>query len=905
MSGATTRAPFGSEAASSPISSETVDPTATRLDGHSDEPGERGPAGFGRVPPPLPARAPTPPVGEGRLQRVERRSRGQAVAGRVEVGRLRTPQGLGLADLHVSILASVGSRPMARLPYVEPERAPPEVREALEALPPLNIFRTLAHAETSLRPALRLGQSILTMQQLDARLRELAILRVARLTGAEYEWVQHVAIGLAVGVTDEQVAALERGDAEAGCFDERERLVLRVTTEVIEDARHVGGDARRRPRRLLAPRGRRADRGRRLLPAARGADEQRRHRPRRAGRHRRHRRGAAASRPLTAVKTARRATAALAVAFPLALAAPALAATSLGGCAVFPASNAWNRDVSQRRSTRARGLRASIGSGSRLPARRFRRRRARATASRYTVVPDRSRGSRSTSPTTATSPIPGRTRSRGRPVEGGRRRQSRPRPPARHVPRCTSCSTRSRARRRLGRRLGGAVFNLRSNALRPRGGRRPTRPGCRSCRAWRALRRGRRRAQSTTRCASRCRARSALHPPGDPLRLLDTDPPAADGPAPAAEGGLLAGRLPRPGARDPARAQALRDDRRRQRLAPGTSPARPTRAGTTRTSTSSRRSRLAPSRRCAPDASGAELGRPAHADAALDRDGAVVAERDPRTDRPQGGGGLGPKCRAGDGANERATRVAPGEAAVHVEQRRRGASRAGGGEVGAQAAGDAPAGPRLPVSEPKPISTRGPAEQRRPATSAARPGAAPARSESGRSRGRRGGCAARTDRFAGRRARDRRSRTPRTGSGASGWLEFCAASVDGVRSIRMSRPYSIPRSAASGRSERPSTARLAPAPVAARMVGARSTLATSAERVWPRGTPGSRRISGTRIDGSYSRTLPLATRCSPWKNPLSSVKTIRVRSSSPLWRRASTIRATASSTASSDSRRWR
>jgi 4-carboxymuconolactone decarboxylase len=124
---------------------------------------------------------------------------------------------------------------MARLPYVDPEQAAPEVREALEALPPLNIFRTLAHAETSLRPALRLGQSILMAQQLDARLRELAILRVARLTGAEYEWVQHVAIGRAVGVTEEQVAALERDDAEAACFDDRERLALRVTTEVVED----------------------------------------------------------------------------------------------------------------------------------------------------------------------------------------------------------------------------------------------------------------------------------------------------------------------------------------------------------------------------------------------------------------------------------------------------------------------------------------------------------------------------------------------------------------------------------------------------------------------------------------------------------------------------------------------
>jgi 4-carboxymuconolactone decarboxylase len=110
------------------------------------------------------------------------------------------------------------------------------VREALEALPPLNIFRTLAHAETCVRPALRLGQAILTAQELDPVLRELAILRVARLTGAEYEWVQHVAIGKAMGVTDEQVAALEAGDAEADSFDERARLVLRIATEVVQDA---------------------------------------------------------------------------------------------------------------------------------------------------------------------------------------------------------------------------------------------------------------------------------------------------------------------------------------------------------------------------------------------------------------------------------------------------------------------------------------------------------------------------------------------------------------------------------------------------------------------------------------------------------------------------------------------
>jgi len=126
---------------------------------------------------------------------------------------------------------------MARLPYVDPATAPDSVREALEAAPQLNVFRMVAHAETAFRPWLRFGGALLRSAELDARLRELAILRVSKLTpGAEYEWVQHVPIALAVGCTEDQVAALEAGDDAADCFSEEEQLVLRFTNEVVRDA---------------------------------------------------------------------------------------------------------------------------------------------------------------------------------------------------------------------------------------------------------------------------------------------------------------------------------------------------------------------------------------------------------------------------------------------------------------------------------------------------------------------------------------------------------------------------------------------------------------------------------------------------------------------------------------------
>jgi alkylhydroperoxidase family enzyme len=127
---------------------------------------------------------------------------------------------------------------MAKLPYVDPATAPAHVRDVLERLPvKLNIFRMMAHAETNFRPLLRLGSSILAEQKLNARLRELAILRVAKMSPAEYEWVQHVPIAKMVGATDEEIAAIDRGEVEAKCLDADAQLVLRFTTEVVRDAR--------------------------------------------------------------------------------------------------------------------------------------------------------------------------------------------------------------------------------------------------------------------------------------------------------------------------------------------------------------------------------------------------------------------------------------------------------------------------------------------------------------------------------------------------------------------------------------------------------------------------------------------------------------------------------------------
>ncbi len=121
---------------------------------------------------------------------------------------------------------------MSRLPLVDPASAPEKVREVFEVLPvSLNIFKMAAHAETCFRPLLRLGSAILTEQELAGDIREMAVLLAAKVAGGEYEWVQHVPIAQACGVRDDQIAALERGDLSADCFDAKEKACLSFIDE--------------------------------------------------------------------------------------------------------------------------------------------------------------------------------------------------------------------------------------------------------------------------------------------------------------------------------------------------------------------------------------------------------------------------------------------------------------------------------------------------------------------------------------------------------------------------------------------------------------------------------------------------------------------------------------------------
>jgi 4-carboxymuconolactone decarboxylase len=110
-----------------------------------------------------------------------------------------------------------------------------EHREMLANLPPLHVFRMVAGAPRAFRPFLELGGAVLSTA-LDARRREIAVLRVAHATNAPYEWAQHEQLARNVGVSDAQIDAIATEEPVAS-LDEECNLICRLADEVTRDVR--------------------------------------------------------------------------------------------------------------------------------------------------------------------------------------------------------------------------------------------------------------------------------------------------------------------------------------------------------------------------------------------------------------------------------------------------------------------------------------------------------------------------------------------------------------------------------------------------------------------------------------------------------------------------------------------
>jgi alkylhydroperoxidase family enzyme len=133
---------------------------------------------------------------------------------------------------------------MARIPYADPN-ANEEVKALAERIRKErgrlhNLYLMLLNSPPVARGWLDLLTAVRQQCQLKARYRELTILRIAIINGADYEYISHVPIALKEGITQAQIDALKDW-RKSKAFEPADLAVLAYTDSMTEDV-HVPDD---------------------------------------------------------------------------------------------------------------------------------------------------------------------------------------------------------------------------------------------------------------------------------------------------------------------------------------------------------------------------------------------------------------------------------------------------------------------------------------------------------------------------------------------------------------------------------------------------------------------------------------------------------------------------------------
>ena len=128
---------------------------------------------------------------------------------------------------------------MARVSYVEKPQAGPEALPIYEDLEKrigkvLNPIKTIAHSPKLLKDWWQMMMTLLGDLDLDARIREMALLRIFRLTGCDYCFAEHDRVAEEAGVSREQITHINDYETNEA-FSDLDRVVLRYTDGITVD----------------------------------------------------------------------------------------------------------------------------------------------------------------------------------------------------------------------------------------------------------------------------------------------------------------------------------------------------------------------------------------------------------------------------------------------------------------------------------------------------------------------------------------------------------------------------------------------------------------------------------------------------------------------------------------------
>lgn len=126
----------------------------------------------------------------------------------------------------------------ARIPLLDPARSGAAAEQA--GLPPvfgsMNVFRALLRHPELAGAVAGLLQLLLRGRYLDARLRELVILRIGWVTGSVYEWTQHWRVARLMDLPEADLLGV-RDWRSCKDYGPAERAVLAATDETLEGGR--------------------------------------------------------------------------------------------------------------------------------------------------------------------------------------------------------------------------------------------------------------------------------------------------------------------------------------------------------------------------------------------------------------------------------------------------------------------------------------------------------------------------------------------------------------------------------------------------------------------------------------------------------------------------------------------
>jgi alkylhydroperoxidase family enzyme len=122
--------------------------------------------------------------------------------------------------------------PRVELLPADEAKAAAEAANVVTSFAELSVFRVLLHHPRLAKAMQDLLITLLFRSTLDARLRELVIMRIGWVSGSEYEWTQHWRVAVDLGVSEDDLVAVR--DWRSAGFGPAEEAVLAATDETME-----------------------------------------------------------------------------------------------------------------------------------------------------------------------------------------------------------------------------------------------------------------------------------------------------------------------------------------------------------------------------------------------------------------------------------------------------------------------------------------------------------------------------------------------------------------------------------------------------------------------------------------------------------------------------------------------